>query len=75
MGLGVAEEGREDDGEERLTVVVDEAHNIVIAPVVQGSFCHLESQSESVTLTHTHTHTDEIHVTVCTMSGGKRGLL
>ena len=41
MGLGVAKERRENDGEESLTVVTDEAHDIVIAPVVESSLSDL----------------------------------
>ena len=37
----MAEEGREDDGEESLTVVTHKTHDIVVTPVVQCSLCHL----------------------------------
>ena len=42
----MAEEGGEDDGEQRLAVVADQTHHVVIAPVVQGSFSHLGGRRE-----------------------------
>ena len=37
----MAEERREDDGEQCLAVVTDQAHDIVIAPVVQSPLSNL----------------------------------
>ena len=54
MCHGVAEERREDDGEESLTVVADQTHDIVVAPVIQSSLRNLWTQELH---THTHTHT------------------
>ncbi len=48
MGLGVFEERGEDDGEEVLGVVADETHDVVVAPVVQSSLCHLEWVEQGV---------------------------
>ena len=42
MCLGVFVECREDDGEEGLTVVSNQTHNIVITPVVQRPLCNLD---------------------------------
>ena len=41
MGLGVAKERRKNDGEESLTVVTDETHDMVIVPVVESSLSNL----------------------------------
>lgn len=41
VGLGVAVEGREHDGQDLGGVVTDQAHYVFIVPVVQSSFCHL----------------------------------
>ena len=43
--LGVFVECREDDGEESLTVVSNQTHNIVITPVVQRALCNLEDKT------------------------------
>lgn len=41
VGLGVAVEGWEHDGQYLGGVVTDQAHDVLIVPVVQSSFCHL----------------------------------
>ena len=41
MCLGVAEERRKNDGEEGLTVVADEAHYVIVAPIVECSLGNL----------------------------------
>lgn len=41
VGLGVAVERWEHDGQDLGGVVADQAHDVLIVPVVQSSFCHL----------------------------------
>lgn len=41
VGLGVAVEGREHDGQDLGGVVTDQTHDVLIVPVVKSSFCHL----------------------------------
>lgn len=48
MCLGVLEQCGEDDGEQHLGVVADEAHDVVVAPVVQCSLCHLKWAEQRV---------------------------
>ena len=40
----MAEERRKNDWEQSLTVVTDQTHHIVVAPVVQCSFCNLSEK-------------------------------
>ena len=41
VSLGVPEEGREDDRKQNLTVIADETHYVIIAPIIERSLCHL----------------------------------
>ena len=40
----MAEERRKNDWEQSLAVVTDQTHHIVVAPVVQCSFCNLSER-------------------------------
>lgn len=40
--VGVLVEGWQDDVEKGLAVVAHQAHDVVVAPVVEGPLCHLE---------------------------------
>ena len=40
----MAEERRKNDWEQSLAVVTDQTHHIVVAPVVQCSFCNLSEK-------------------------------
>lgn len=44
VGFGIAVKGREHDGEDLGSVVADQAHDILIIPVVQRSLCYLTTQ-------------------------------
>lgn len=41
VALGVPVERRKHDGEHTGSVVTDEAHDVLVVPVVEGSLCHL----------------------------------
>ncbi len=41
VGLGVAVQRWEHDGQDLGGVVTDQAHDVLIVPVIQSSFCHL----------------------------------
>ena len=43
MGLGVAVERWEHDGQDLGGVVTDQAHDVLIVPVMQSSLCHLNN--------------------------------
>lgn len=51
MGLGVAVECREHDGQDPGSVVADQTHDVLIVPVVQSSLGHLTLQYNKVTYT------------------------
>lgn len=44
VGLGIAVQGWEHDGQDLGRIVTDEAHNVLIIPVIQRSLCHLEDR-------------------------------
>lgn len=44
VGLGITVQGWEHDGQDLGGVVADQAHDVLIVPVVQSSLCHLTAQ-------------------------------
>lgn len=44
VGLGITVQRREHDGQDLGGVVADQAHDVLIVPVVQSSLCHLTAQ-------------------------------
>lgn len=44
MAFGVPIERRKHDGEDAGSVVTDQAHDVLIVPVVEGALCHLGGQ-------------------------------
>lgn len=46
VALGVLVESREHDGEDLGCIVADQAHNVLVVPVVQRPLCHLESTTQ-----------------------------
>lgn len=57
VGLGVAVEGWEHDGQDLSSVVTDQAHDVLIVPVVQSSLCHLKSH---YIITRLHMYTENL---------------
>ena len=44
VGLGVAVQRGEHDGQDPGRVVADQAHDVLVVPVVQRPLCHLQEQ-------------------------------
>lgn len=47
VGLRVAVQGREHDGQDLGRVVADQAHDVLVVPVVQGPLRHLEDRART----------------------------
>lgn len=45
MALGIPVECREHDGEDSGSIITDEAHDVLIVPVIEGTLCHLVGRS------------------------------
>lgn len=61
MGLGVAVQGRKHDGQDLCCIVADQAHDVLVVPVIQRSLCHLEDGGTRVVTGPTFVQQDPPH--------------